>query len=320
MSRGRKLAREKYYLCSPQRTMKYPYMFWIVALLCLANWPGHAEATVQHDTIASSVGIVEPLYLAPDPARSNLLADSLRRLITVERGNFMQWLTFAESQQGDIPGAKLKAHREPWILGVFGLMLLFFGVTRAAFPTESAQVVQAFYNDRVLAQVNKEDNLYSSWPFVFLFVLFGFSCGLFLYLVSYQVVGGQQALGFRGFLWISFFVLALFSIKIFVTRMLGIIFEAKRLAREYISVLYLCYFNASLVFIPAILMLSLTTYEHRRYIVWGVLAIVLALFAFRLLKSGSALLEKYRFPKFYLITYLCTLEIVPILILVKVLA
>lgn len=300
--------------------MKYCHMFWFIVLFCLASWPERAEATVQGDTLASSVELAEPLYLAPDPARPNLLLDSLRQLITVERGNFMQWLAFAENQQGDIPAAKLKAHREPWILGAFGLMLLFFGVTRAAFPTESAQIVQAFYNDRVLAQINKEDNLYSSWPFVFLYVLFGFSCGLFLYLVSSQFVDGQHALGFQGFLWISFFVLALFSIKIFVTRMLGIIFEAKRLAREYISVLYLCYFNASLVFIPAILLLSLSTYEHRRYIVWGVLAVVIGLFAFRLLKSGSILLEKYRFQKFYLITYLCTLEIVPILILVKVLA
>ena len=300
--------------------MKYRHMFWIVALFCLASWSGRAEAAVQIDTLSSPPEAIGRFYLAPDAARPNLLLDSLRQLITVERGDFLRWLAYANSEQEATAAGSPKAHRQPWILGVFGLMLLFFGITRAAFPAESTQIVQAFYNDRVLAQVNKEDNLFSSWPFVFLYVLFGFSCGLFLYLVSAHFVGVYRPLGFQGFLWISFFVLALFSIKIFVTRMLGIIFEAKRLAREYISVLYLCYFNASLVFIPAILMLSLATHDHSQYIVWAVLCIVLGLFAFRLSKSGSALLEKYRFPKFYLIAYLCTLEIVPMLILVKVLA
>lgn len=300
--------------------MKYRQLFLIVAMFCLAGWPRPANAMAPRDVPLDSLEAAGPLYLAPDPARPNLLLDSLRQLVTVERGDFLRWMDYAKRQQGPIPAGSPKTQRQAWILGAFGVMLLFLGVTRVAFPTELTQIVQAFYNDRVLAQVNKEDNLYSSWPFVFLYILFGFSCGLFLYLVSAHFWGNQRPQGLQGFVGISFFVLALFSIKIFATRMLGIVFEAKRLAREYISVLYLCYFNASLVFIPAILMLSLSTTEHSHYIAWGILCLVFGLFAFRLLKSGAAILEKYRFPKFYLITYLCTLEIVPMLILIKVLA
>lgn len=299
--------------------MKHRHIFWLIALLWLASGPG-LRVSAQGQLPAEAPEAVPRFYTAPEPARPNLLLDSLRQLLTVQQGDFMRWVGYANSLQEPQPAGTPKAHREAWILGSFGLMLLFFGIIKTAFPGETTQIVQAFYNDRVLAQVNKEDNLFSSWPFVFLYILFGFSCGLFLYLVSAHFLGSRAPLGFQGFLWISVFVLALFSIKIFATRMLGIVFEAKRLVREYISVLYLCYFNASLVFIPAILMLSLATNEQSYYIIWVVLCVIFGLFAFRLLKTGSTILEKYRFPKFYLITYLCTLEIVPMLILMKVLA
>lgn len=304
--------------------MKHYHIIWFFVTL-IGTWPPiGVYATTQAEMVTDTVQAVPEskhlFIMAPDPERPNQLLDSIRKLITVEHGDFMRWIDFSNTQQEATFAGSPKTYRDTWVLGVFALMLLFLGIIKAVFPTESAQIVQAFYSDRVLAQINKEDNLFSSWPFVFLYILFGFSCGLFLYLLSAHLTGIHKELGFQGFVWLSLFVLVLFSIKILVTRMLALVFQAKRMAREYISVLYLCYFNASLIFIPAVLLLSLATNEHGRYIIWGVLCIIFVLFAFRMLKTGIAILDEYQFPKFYLITYLCTLEIVPILILMKVLA
>src|SRR5690606_28792478 len=114
-------------------------------------------------------------------------------------------------------------------------------------------IIQAFYNDRMLLQVNKEDTLYSSWPFVFLYILFGFAVGLFIYLCNVHYTGVSYHNGIERFLGISLFVMALFILKIIATRLLGFIFDLQRVVREYVSILYLSYFNAALVFLPIVL-------------------------------------------------------------------
>src|SRR5690606_6483701 len=134
-----------------------------------------------------------------------------------------------------------RPRREPWVLGAIGLLLLFLGIVRVSFPSEVLSIIQAFYNDRMLLQVNKEDTLYSSWPFVFLYILFGFAVGLFIYLCSLHYTGADRYNGIERFLGISVFVMMLFILKIIATRLLGFIFDLQRIVREYISILYLSY-------------------------------------------------------------------------------
>jgi len=255
----------------------------------------------------------------PDPNRPNQLIDSLRELVVVENGDFMGWLAFARSLEKQQDPDDGKAHRELWVIAAIGLLLLFLGIVRAAFPNEVLSIVQAFYNDRMLLQINKEDTLYSSWPFVFLYVLFGFAVGLFIYLSNLYYFGDTGNKGLDTFLGISFFVMLLFILKIIATRFLGFVFDLQRVVREYVSILYLSYFNAALVFLPIVLVLSFIPQDQMTWVIPTALVIVLCLFIFRFAKTANNLLINYRFPKFYLFMYLCCLEIAPVLILVKVL-
>jgi len=254
----------------------------------------------------------------PDPNRPNAFADSLRRHVIVQNGDFMTWLAFANQLAQRMETDAKRAGREPWVLAAIGLLLFFLGLVRVSFPSEVLSIIQAFYNDRMLLQVNKEDTLYSSWPFVFLYILFGFSVGLFIYLCRVHYTGGMHN-GPERFLGISLFVMLLFVLKIIATRLIGFIFDLRRVVREYVSILYLSYFNAALVFLPIILVLSLVPRTSVVWIIPAALVIVLCLFVFRFAKTARNLLTNYPFSKFYLFTYLCCLEIAPILILVKIL-
>ena len=254
----------------------------------------------------------------PDPNRPNAFTDSLRQYVIVQNGNFMAWLAFAHQLELGIGTDAERPSREPWILVAIGLLLLFLGIIRVAFPNEVLSIIQAFYNDRMLLQVNKEDTLYSSWPFVFLYILFGFAVGLFIYLCNVHYTAHGYS-GIERFLGISLVVMLLFILKIVATRLLGFIFDLQRVVREYVSILYLSYFNAALVFLPIVLVLSLAPRTFATWIVPAALIMVLCLFIFRFVKTARNLLVNYPFSKFYLFTYLCCLEIAPILILVKVL-
>lgn len=281
--------------------------------------PGLNEYMRPADSQSMAADSLAMQYIAfPDPSRPNALIDSLRQHVIVQNGNFMVWLDFARQLEHNTGTDAERPAREPWILIALGLLLLLLGIVRIAFPNEVLSIIQAFYNDRMLIQVNKEDTLYSSWPFVFLYVLFGFAVGLFIYLCGthYNEYGKN---GVERFLGISVFVMLLFILKIIATRLIGFIFDLQRVVREYVSILYLSYFNAALVFLPIVLVLSLTPRASATWIVPAALIVVLCLFIFRFAKTSRNLLTNYPFSKFYLFTYLCCLEIAPILILVKVL-
>lgn len=253
----------------------------------------------------------------PDPDRPNAFADSLRRQVVLQNGDFIAWLAFAHRLEQRIETDAERSVREPWIPAAIGLLLFFLGLVRVSFPNEVLSIIQAFYNDRMLLQVNKEDTLYSSWPFVFLYILFGFAVGLFIYLCNAHYADSGS--GVERFLGISLFVMLLFIMKIIATRLLGFIFDLQRVVREYVSILYLSYFNAALVFLPIILVLSLAPRTFVAWVVPAAFIAILCLFVFRFAKTTRNLLSNYPFSKFYLFTYLCCLEIAPILILIKVL-
>ena len=267
---------------------------------------------VQDSLVMQFIGL-------PDPDRPNQLADSLRKLVVVQKGDFLRWLQFAKSLEQQIEKDDERNGREQWVIAVIGLLLLLLGVVRVSFPNEVLSIIQAFYNDRMLLQINKEDTLYSSWPFVFLYVLFGFAVGLFIYVCNLYYLEGSSQDGMDTFLGISIFVMLLFILKIIVTRFLGVVFDVQRIVREYVSILYLSYFNAALVFLPVVLVLSLVPQTQMVWIVPAALVVVLGLFIFRFVKTASNVLTNHRFSKFYLFMYLCCLEIAPVLILVKVL-
>lgn len=280
------------------------------------------EQTQSNDSLKQIGYSLTMQYIGlPDPNRPNALMDSLRQHVIVQNGDFMTWLAFTHQWEEERGSDLKRVQREPWILASIGLLLLLLGIVRVAFPMQVLSIIQAFYNDRILLQVNKEDTLYSSWPFIFLYILFGFSVGLFIYLCNAHynnhVNWGNN--GIERFIGISLVVMLLFILKIIATRLIGFVFDLQRIVREYVSILYLSYFNAALVFLPIVIILSLTPHSFAAWVVPAAFIAVLCLFAFRFTKTARNLLSNYPFPKFYLFTYLCCLEIAPILILVKVL-
>jgi hypothetical protein len=118
---------------------------------------------------------------------------------------------------------------------------------------------------------------------------------------------------------LSALVIGLFTLKIFVLRILGFLFDANKLVREYVSVLYLSYFNAATLFLPVVIAFSLTSNRFAGIYSYIGIVMILGIFVFQFLRAGAKILTNYKFPKVYLIIYLCALEFCPLVILFKVL-
>lgn len=209
--------------------------------------------------------------------------------------------------------------RELWIFLTIALLISLVGLVRALFPVYFARIIGAYYDNTLLHQLSKEDSPFASWPYLLLYTVLGFSVGMFVFLAQLSgVFATAVETDVRFFLLISLSVILLFALKILIIRIIAYVFDVRRLFRNYVIVLFLCYFNVAFVLLAFALIMSLLPYEEGKWLVPLALSLSGLILLFRLGKTAVDLMRNYRFPIFYFIVYLCTLEIAPILILIKI--
>ncbi|WP_181182349.1 DUF4271 domain-containing protein [Sphingobacterium lumbrici] len=264
---------------------------------------------------------VDLLFINPD--RAHYFVDKYRDDLIVKGNDFIGWITFSnrliKEKQIDIIPAFHKVQRPDWIIGVLILLFLGIGLIRFFFPVDFQRIIESYYNERELQQISKEDNIMTSWPYIFLYLIFSLSLGLFL-LIYQSRFDDINALNPVNFLKISGIVALLFGLKILIIRIIAFIFEIERMVREYITILYLVYFNSMLFLMPVLLFVTFLPKSYFNFLLILFSIIVSILFLYRFLRTAWGLLGNHKFSIFYLILYLCSLEITPILILVKALS
>ncbi|GGI27801.1 DUF4271 domain-containing protein [Pedobacter mendelii] len=204
-----------------------------------------------------------------------------------------------------------------WLLGFIFIMLVVFAILKNAFSKQLSAIVESFFSNRILNNINKEDNLFSSWPFLLLFIQFGFILGMFFFLVAQYYDMYQAKDGFKFFFSISIIIIVFYALKLIILRFLGFLFNIQKPVNEYISILYLSYFNASLLFIPLVIAFALSPLKYGVIYIGLAILLLVVIFAFQLLRAGITILSNNKFSKMHLFLYFCALEICPVLILIK---
>ncbi len=295
-----------------------------VLMLCVSFSYGQIDS-LSRGPISTDTVMKAPLdtfnYVFPPKDRPHKLLELLLDNIRERSSNTPSLLRSLQEQShlaNESVQGRMKSERPLWILLTVFLLFLAVAIIRLVFPADFMLIILAFYQERTLQQVSKEDNMLTSWPYVFLYVIFSLAFGLFVVLMESAFVR-QELLRVDNYLETSFVVGLLFVLKILVIRFISFVFELHRLVREYIAVLYLVYFNSMLFLMPFLL---ITVFVPATYFKWilVVFSIVISiLFVYRLLRTAVRLFGNLKFSLIYLILYLCALEVAPILILIKVL-
>ncbi|HLW50135.1 MAG TPA: DUF4271 domain-containing protein [Sphingobacteriaceae bacterium] len=216
----------------------------------------------------------------------------------------------------------LYAERQPrdlWVILSLALLIALVGLVRALFPGAFGRIIGAFFDNTLLNQLIKEDTPFLSWPYLLLYIVMGFSVGMFLFLAQLSgFLSVAYVVDVRVFLVLSLSVIVLFAIKIMVLRVIAHVFDIKRLFRGYETALFLSYYNVAFLLLVFALMMSLLPFSEANWLVPTALSLAGVMLVFRLGKSAFEIIRNYRFPIFYFIVYLCTLELAPILILIKI--
>jgi hypothetical protein len=318
--------------------MTYPrFVFFMLLLLPLGLW-AQTDSVVQARVpkLADSVGRVQNvansdslkrvsdslavMYIKyPDPNRKNRFIDSLMQLYQVKNLDFIAWAKqFGRPINHDGEG-KLRKHGHPWVLVVILCLVLGFAVLRIAYRNDINMLMNAFFDHRFLAQQTSAGGFFTSWPFMLLFVLFGFTIGMYLYLIGSYL---QLSYAFGGVEWyviLSLLIMGLLILKVYVLRFLGFVLMVQKAVRVYTSILFLSYFHAALLFLPLIVAFSLSSSAYAVLFIYAGMAIALFITVFQAIRGAIHVLSHYQFSKLYLFIYFCALEICPMLVLIKVL-
>ena len=286
----------------------------------LADSVGLVQNVANSDSLKRVSDSLAVMYIKyPDPNRKNRFIDSLMQLYQVKNLDFIAWAKqFGRPINHDGEG-KLRKHGQSWVLVVILCLVLGFAVLRIAYRNDINMLMNAFFDHRFLAQQTSAGGFFTSWPFMLLFVLFGFTIGMYLYLIGSYL---QLSYAFSGVEWyviLSLLIMGLLILKVYVLRFLGFVLMVQKAVRVYTSILFLSYFHAALLFLPLIVAFSLSSSAYAVLFIYAGMAIALFITVFQAIRGAIHVLSHYQFSKLYLFIYFCALEICPMLVLIKVL-
>lgn len=179
------------------------------------------------------------------------------------------------------------------------------------------QIVKGLYVGRYANQLAREEISIGNRVVIFLSALFVLTLTLFFYQAVKYFGFLQEANSVGAFFIIALIIFFIYGVKLLVIRAVGFVFETQKEIREYMISVFLFCNTLGLFLLPIVICLAFLKQVNSSVFIYSGIAII-AVFLFTRLVRGLIIgFNSTRVSKFYLFLYLCTLEIAPLVIMVK---
>lgn len=182
------------------------------------------------------------------------------------------------------------------------------------------KVYSAFRSDNLFNQVYREREAVGLLPFVLLYVLFFLNAGLFVYLLLHHykiAVAGSHLLGW---LYCTAAVTGVLFFKHLTLNIIGAVFPVQKEVGKYNFLIIVFGIVAALVLMPINILLAYGPEGIASYLIYLTGGTLALLYVFRHLRGLIVANRFVAFHRFHFLLYICTVEIAPVLFLVKLLA
>lgn len=208
-----------------------------------------------------------------------------------------------------------------WILGILLLSFIIFLITRFFYHKHLNNIRKAAFTRTISQRIFQDQNLISRRTWFFLNVIFVINSSLFIYevLSFYNVPMGTN---WHPAVWILLFssgITIVYFSKYLACHITGILFDRHSLFAEYIHIVLLYNKNIGIYLFPVIIALPYIPGHLKSPVILLGMGIWAWFFLWRIIQSLQLVFQK-NVSVFYLILYLCTLEILPILIIYRLLS
>jgi hypothetical protein len=212
--------------------------------------------------------------------------------------------------------------RENWILGVLILAFLLITWTKIRFGKLLNQTLSALWNYKNANTLFRNKSSLYQWTSFFLAFNYLLTATLFFYffLKAFDPSLFQGTMThLRIYLNILVLVAAVYFYFLIVIRIVDLITLAGEPLKEFGHFTKLFFHNAGLYLFPLTAIIPYVYESVARQLLWVGLGLFLILYIFRVVKLITIFIRE-RFSIFLMILYLCTLEILPVAILLKYLS
>lgn len=200
------------------------------------------------------------------------------------------------------------------------LSIIIIGYVNFTYKKYTTSIFTSLLSYRESSKMFLEKNLRVIRGSILLFTLFLISTSLFIQ-QTYQYYNSNQVNSseYINYLSIALILLTVYTTKAIIIRLCGYIFNIENEAKEYIHTIFTLNRTYGIIIIPIICFIPyIKPFAQEILIITGLIA-ALILFILRLFR-GIWILFKKQLSIFYMILYLCALEILPLLILLKTIA
>ena len=215
---------------------------------------------------------------------------------------------------------KKKVRGESWTVSILLIVLVIIAFLNVTKRKRLKQFVESFYSNRFVDQLIREEGLLGSVVNLYLLI----TSVLVISLFSYQFIriylnekGLDELFDFK-FFWICFFgVSGMFLLKLILYSLSSLVLDLREKFSEYIFQYFLFFQATGFFLFPVVLGIEFVEYFSSYFIAnlgVMVLAVIFVLRQFKVIYIG---IVSTSFSPLYIILYLCTLEILPLLVISK---
>lgn len=203
-----------------------------------------------------------------------------------------------------------------WFLGVFLLILILLARMKLFFGIHIQPIINSSLNYQVTQNLYRNRNSLYYQAGLNLDFIFFLSTGIYIFqLLNYYKLGFTT--GFPVFLVIITILLAWLATKYLVCKLIGFISLNTTLFNEYFHSILIYNKNIGLFLIPIAMGIAYIDPAFNKIFVFAGIGIVSIAYILRAIRLIRLFISK-RISWFYSILYLCALEILPVLLLMKV--
>jgi hypothetical protein len=209
-------------------------------------------------------------------------------------------------------------YQPDWILGLLLLCFLLLAWVQVFYHRRLRQIMMAPYSKRFLNQLIRDGDLFSERISLATGFIYFITATLFMYQLI-ELVFIKESRGLIGggtlFVLICAFLLGFWTVKIAVIQFLSFVFRTRQTTSEYLLNILIFNILTGILLLP---LLVFTVYLKSAVFLWGCIIVFALFFLFRLIRGFLIGISITKFSYLFLFVYLCTLEILPLVVFLKV--
>ena len=256
-------------------------------------------------------------FLLYDNENISLKKNTIAKIITNKTDSSKAYQSEIKTIKSINTANYIKSKNADWFLAILIVVLSITTILRILYSRYFSDSIKSLWSYQHAIKLFKENNVVNQRLSFISNILFILSFSLFVVLCNdFFANSGFSKNNFLLFILISVSIVSIYLIKYAVYKILGYIFLDSASYSEYLYNVFQFNRIAGIFLIPIIIALAYSTIYYTNAIVYSGFVILFIVFIMRIIR-GLQICSKVNFSIFYSFLYLCVLEILPLLVIYK---